>query len=164
MESPRAVLAVGAAQGACRVACGAGVSAAAARDLVRWPDQGLRLVGRRFTDLIARGKTSIEELVELTELASRSHGVRSPLTQSQSPPKEPILLGFRLAARSRCAAIVNQQTAPIMPRGLDLAFMRLLFRGKHQSRAVLKDLTMTQPLETVRMLYNALGVGDAPSE
>jgi hypothetical protein len=35
-----------------------------------------------------------------------------------------------------CADIVNQQTAPIMPPGLDLAFTGLLFRRKNQSKAV----------------------------
>ena len=34
-----------------------------------------------------------------------------------------------------CADIVNQQTAPIMPRDLVLAFMGLLFRRKKQSKA-----------------------------
>jgi hypothetical protein len=42
MESSRAVLAGGAAQGECRAACEAGVSAAEAPDLLRRPDQGLR--------------------------------------------------------------------------------------------------------------------------
>jgi hypothetical protein len=81
---------------------------------------------RWFTDLIARGKTSIEELVELMELPGLPI-TWPPLTQSQSPPKEPILLGFRLAAPFALRGHREPADRANHAARSRLAFMGLLF-------------------------------------